>query len=45
MSYTVNPDLAKERHNKLDLQALTKYLGELQYTKPGEYEYNLKISK
>lgn len=43
MSYTVNPDLAKERHNKLDLQALTKYLGELQYTKPGEYEYNLKI--
>lgn len=43
MSYSVNPDLAKERHDKLDLPALTKYIGGMQFHKPGEYEYNLKI--
>lgn len=43
MSYTVNPDLAKERHNNLDLQALTNYIWQLQFPQPGEYEYNLKL--
>lgn len=43
MSKTVNPDLAKERHNNFDLKSLTRYLGETRYPKPGEYNEHIRI--
>lgn len=39
----VNPDLAKERHDGLDLKSLMKFLGENRFSEPGKYEYMLKL--
>lgn len=45
MNYEVNPDLAKERHNNLDINALKTFLGVNRFVKPGEYQENLRIRK
>lgn len=43
MSFTVNPDLAKERHGNLNLQALTRFLGETRsyFRFKGDYDSSL----
>ena len=38
-----NPDLAAERHTNLNIKALTEYLGQQRFPKPGEYEFHLKL--
>jgi acyl-CoA oxidase len=43
MSNQINPDLAKERHDNLDIKALTKFLGETRFEKPGEYQAHLNL--
>jgi hypothetical protein len=39
----INPDLAKERHDQLDIENLKEFLGRTQFSGPGEYEKVLKI--
>jgi hypothetical protein len=40
---SINPDLAKERHDQLDIENLKDFLGRTQFSGPGEYEKVLKI--
>ncbi len=39
----INPDLATERHNGLNVKSLTEYLGQTRFPKPGEYQFHLKL--
>lgn len=44
MSKCVNPDLAKERHKNLDINALKTFIGVNRFNKPEEYEKKFKYS-
>ena len=41
----INPDLAKERHQNLDVEKLKFFLGQLQFQGAEQYEKAMKISK
>ena len=40
---SINPDLAKERHNNLDIEQLKEFLGTAQYGGKKEYDHVLTI--
>ena len=44
MNKFVNPDLAKERHNNMDVKSLVTFLGENRFNQPGKYNQMVSTS-